>query len=221
MNHFETFIFGHSVIGLPLLGYRVERGGPEVLILGGVHGDEHEGVTGAFGLIDFYHQKTAPKLNLSIVPIFNVDGVLEKRRTNGNGVDLNRNLPTKDWDPVAHKERYCPGKSPGSEPENQALCGYIERSKPVFILSLHSWKPLLNVNGDCMTFAKTIQKHTGYEIQDDIGYPTPGCLGTYTGLERSIPTLTYEFEHGMKREDILSLHVPAIAEAIATLSENN
>lgn len=55
---------------------------------------------------------------------------------------------------------------------------------------------------------------TGYTIQEDIGYPTPGCLGTYAGLERDIPTLTYEIQRGLGCEEILKVHVPAILEAI-------
>ena len=55
---------------------------------------------------------------------------------------------------------------------------------------------------------------TGYEIVESIGYPTPGCLGTFTGLERAMPTLTYEIERGSNAKQIIDTHVPAILEAL-------
>jgi protein MpaA len=96
----------------------------------------------------------------------------------------------------------------------QALSAWIEKEKPKFILSLHSWYPVLNVNGDCAAEAEVLSAWTGYRIDDDIGYPTPGCLGTFAGLERTSPTLTYEIERGLNAESILHTHVPAIMECL-------
>jgi protein MpaA len=206
----QPFLFGHTAQGLPIAAYRWENRGPEVLVIGGVHGDEVEGVIAAWGLYEIFQKKFQLKLNLTLVPSLNLDGVLNKSRLNGNGVDLNRNLPTQDWNPQAFNERYPPGTHANSEPENQALTQYLEQRKPRFILSLHSWKPLLNINGPCEAEATAIQSITGYMIEPSIGYPTPGCLGTYAGLERDMPTLTYEIERGLKAEPILKIHVPAI-----------
>ena len=154
------------------------------------------------------------RLKLTLVPALNLDGVLAKTRTNGNGVDLNRNLPSNDWNPKAFNDRYPPGPSANSEPENQALTAYLERTRPRFIVSLHSWKPLLNINGPCEPEAQAIHALTGYVIEESIGYPTPGCLGTYAGLERDMPTLTYEIERGLSPQNVLSAHVPAVLAAL-------
>jgi murein peptide amidase A len=72
---------------------------------------------------------------------------------------------------------------------------------------------MLNVNGDCMPEAKVISSWTGYVIEETVGYPTPGCLGTY-GVENKIPTLTYEIERGLSNSEILRVHVPAVLEAL-------
>ena len=210
----KTSIFTYTSKGLPVLAHEFKNGGPEVLILGGVHGDEVEGVICAQELLKHFMESFPHKFNLTLVPQFNLEGVIFKTRGNGNGVDLNRNLPTKDWSPEVKTPRYHPGPAAGSESENHGWMKYVEEKKPVFILSLHSWHPVLNVNGDCYAFAKIIAAHTGYKIDDDIGYPTPGCLGTYTGLERGCPTLTYEIERGQSAEDIIRIHVPAIKEAL-------
>lgn len=214
----KTSIFTYTSKGLPVLAHHFDNNGPEVLILGGVHGDEIEGVIAAQELIKQFINKFDYALNITIVPQFNFEGVIFKTRGNGNGVDLNRNLPTKDWSPEIKTPRYHPGPSAGSEAENAGLINYVAEKNPVLVLSLHSWKPVLNVNGDCYRFAEVLKSLTGYEIDDDIGYPTPGCLGTYTGLERTSPTLTYEIERGLAAEEIIKIHVPAILEALKVIN---
>lgn len=206
--------FGFSAGQLPITSFEFGNGLKHLLILGGVHGDEYEGIAASWGLIEAFQKSFPYSFKLTIVPQFNIDGVLHKTRGNAHGIDLNRNLPTKDWTSEWTNPRYKPGATANSEPENQALTHWVEENKPHFILSLHSWHPVLNVNGDCMKFAKRLQEYVGYKIDADIGYPTPGCLGTYTGLERGIPTLTYEIERGLNSEAIMSIHVPAILESL-------
>lgn len=201
-------------MGLPIEAWRFQNSGPRVLILGGVHGDEREGVIASLGLLNSFLRSFPYHLDLTLVPRFNEEGVLFNQRTNLRGVDLNRNLPTRDWSPVIKTPRYHPGPFAGSEPENQALARFIEKEQPTFVLSLHSWHPVLNVNGDCRGEADVLARHTGYRIDDDIGYPTPGCLGTFAGLERSSPTLTYEIERGLAPSEIMRVHVPAILECL-------
>lgn len=184
--------------------------------MGGVHGDEPEGVWAALGLIESWKNHFPFQLRVTVVPMFNIDGVLNQSRTNFNGVDLNRNMPTNDWTSDVASERYFPGKSANSESETQALVHLLQSEKPSLIISLHSWQPVLNVNGDCLREAQTIAQWTKYDIKDSIGYPTPGCLGTYAGLERDMPTLTYEIEKGLSREKVLDVHVRAIQESLKT-----
>lgn len=210
----KTSVFGYSSLGLPIIAYEFRNSGPEVLILGGVHGDEVEGVFAAQALLNHFMMDFPYHLNLVLVPQFNIEGVLNKTRGNAKGIDLNRNLKTKDWSAEIKTPRYHPGPSAGSEPENQGLMKYIDEKKPRWILSLHSWHPILNVNGDCHAEAEILARHTGYKIDAEIGYPTPGCLGTYAGLERQSPTLTYEIQRGQNPAEILKIHVPAILEAL-------
>lgn len=208
------FIFGQTPLGLPIPAYRFggqgPAAGPEVLILGGVHGDEIEGIVASHGLLKEFTKSFLYKLNLVLVPALNLEGMLYRTRSNSRGVDLNRNLPTKDWSPEVANPRYHPGPHAGSEPENQALMKYLDDKNPRFILSLHSWNPMLNVNGDCKAQAEAIHAVTGYRIDESMGYPTPGCLGTYSGIERNQPTLTYEIERGQQPEQVLKMHLPAI-----------
>jgi len=215
----NSFIFGKSQSNLPIIGHNFGHHGPKVLLLGGVHGDEIEGVILAQGLLEKFLLDFPFRLQLTLVPMFNLDGVLHRQRKNARGVDLNRNLPTNDWTKDVAEEKYAPGPEANSESENQALVKWIRNENPQLIFSFHSWKPLLNTNGKCHGEAEVISRMTGYTIQDSIGYPTPGCLGTYTGLERDIPTLTYEVERGLDHQSILNIHVPAVIEALKLAEE--
>lgn len=221
----ELFVFGKTATGLPITAVRftpdsskAKSSTSPLLILGGVHGDEVEGVIAAEGLLGSLLESYPYSFSTVIVPIFNVDGFNARTRVNARSVDLNRNLPTQDWNPKLFNERYPPGPHACSEPENQALVDFLKKENPRFVMSLHSFhKYLLNINGNCGSVAQKIHEKTNYPITESMGYPTPGCLGTYAGLENHWPTLTYELEKGMKTESILSLHVPAILESIYEL----
>ncbi len=220
-----TFLFGKTENGLAIEGHRFGKTGAHVFVLGGVHGDEVEGVILAGALLASLLEPNSLyslNLRLTLVPCFNVDGVLAKTRGNSRGVDLNRNLPTKDWSSTATTARYQPGPSPLSESENKALVKFLELERPDFIISLHSWKPMLNINEPegstlCGDVAKKIAAVTGDIIEPTIGYSTPGCLGTYAAFERHIPTITYEIERGMAPKTIISTHLPALFDGLRVL----
>ena len=207
-------LLGLSSQNLPIFSYEFGTTGPKVLLLSGVHGDEPEGIYLNQGLLKKFQESFNYNLQITLIPIFNPDGTFLLKRTNGNDVDLNRNLPTKNWSSKSDNPRYYPGSSPGSESENKALIHWIETHKPKIIFTFHSWNPVLNVNGDCEPEASILSKETGYKISKDIGYPTPGSLGEYCGLERNIPTITYEVERGSNARKVLSLHVPAMEKAL-------
>ncbi len=214
----KGFVIGQTHLGLDIPGFEWSFAPKyrSVLILGGVHGDEVEGVVAGNALATYMRAQFNLRLNLFIIPQFNVDGVLARTRGNSRGVDLNRNLPTSDWSPNVATPRYHPGSSSCSENENKALVSFIDEKKLDFIYSLHSWKPMLNVNGDARGVAEVIAAKTGYIIDEDIGYPTPGSLGSY-GLQKKLPVLTYEIERGLDFQKIIDVHVPAICDSLKVL----
>ena len=186
---------------------------PKILFIGGVHGNENEGVAFAVDFCKefaFENETTDLSYDFYLLPIFNPDGFIQYKRQNDNGVDLNRNMATKDWSSNCEVEKYFPGVSAGSEPESKILAKIIDDFQPNYILSLHSWKPMINTNGPVEEIAHKMynslppNERIGdtMHISDDIGYPTPGSLGTYTGWEKKIPTITLEFARGDKLEEI-------------------
>ncbi len=209
-------ILGKSTQGREILLQQLSQGPKNLLLIGGVHGDEPEG----FFLVEKFlatpdlHQGFEGLASLYVLPRLNPDGCAANERTNGNGVDLNRNMPTKDWSPVAAKPRYNPGPAAGSEVESQILMKLIEEIKPILIISAHSWEPMINYNGPSKRIAEHMSKFCGLRIADDIGYPTPGSLGTWSGWERKIPTLTLEIQRESTQEEIWKTHAESLRETL-------
>lgn len=178
---------------------------PNVLLIGGVHGNETEGVAFMEGFVREFLPGDKWKelaVNLYLLPVLNVDGFTGFKRQNDNGVDLNRNMSTKDWTSEAREPKYFPGSHADSEPETLVLHEVLKKFQPHYIISFHSWKPMVNINGPAHDPAKLIGDALDYILTEDIGYPTPGSLGTYAGWERKIPTITLEFERGMELSSV-------------------
>lgn len=168
-----------------------------ILFIGGVHGDEPEGVRLAEELLAWLKKEEASKSEKIhpwlLIPCINPDGYSQNQRTNANGVDLNRNFPCRDWSSEAKAPRYYPGPSPGSEKEVQALVKLIEDEKPQLIVHFHSWEPCVVYTGlPGKNAAEILAIGTGYECREDIGYPTPGSLGQYGWIEHQIPVICIE-----------------------------
>jgi protein MpaA len=191
---FSEIDSGSSLEGHPIHAFKTDIKAPKYLyLIGGVHGDEVEGVFVLKELFQWLKNEHSLKdLPMIVIPILNVDGYKNQTRVNAHLVDLNRNLPTKDWSGLFKEPRYNPGEKPLSEPENQYLVKLFEKYRPGFILSFHTWKPILNYNGECKDVAEFLQTFNHYEMASDIGYPTPGSLGTFAVEKYSSPVLTFE-----------------------------
>lgn len=185
---------GHSVEGDDIAAFRSDTKGQKfVYLLAGVHGDEVEGVYVLKKLTDWLKENDDYQLPTIIIPILNVDGYRAGTRVNAHGVDLNRNLPSKSWSGEAREPKYNPGAKALSEPENIFLEKLFSKFTPGIILTMHSWKPMVNYNGPCKDIADILHKHNNYEVCDDIqGHPTPGSLGDYAPEKYKAPVLTFE-----------------------------
>lgn len=185
---------GTSVAGNEITAFRSNTSGSHyTYILGAVHGDEVEGAHLAKKLFEWLTEQNEVEIPIIIVPIVNVDGFQNNTRVNANGVDLNRNLPSHFWSPEATEAKYFPGTAPLSEPENNFLVELFKAYPPRFILSFHSWYPVLNYNGACREVAEFLAKFNNYEIAADFeDHPTPGSLGEYGPQTYNSPVLTFE-----------------------------
>ena len=159
-----------------------------VLVIGVFHGDEPQGKR----LIDSYLcENSASKL--LFIPCLNEYGYDNNIRTNENGVDINRNFPTKNWI-LSEQNEFYGGSEPASEIQTRFVIDTIEQYKPKYILTLHSPYKIVNYDGEGAELAEKISKIINYPVQPSIGYPTPGSFGTWAGVERGIPTITLELD---------------------------
>lgn len=176
------------------------------LIIGVVHGDEPQGKY----LIDEYLKKRKIIANevknnphLLFIPCLNPDGMYLNQRTNANGVDLNRNFPTKNWEST-EKKQFFGGNQPASEIETRFVMQIIEEYKPQTILTLHAPYKVVNFDGPAEEIAQKISDIIHYPVQKDIGYHTPGSLGTYAGTERQIAAITLELDETCPVENLIN-----------------
>lgn len=186
---------GVSVEGDEIRAYRSEKKASRYLyLMAGVHGDEVEGVYSLDKIFSWLQEQDDINIPMIVIPILNVDGYRAQTRTNSHGVDLNRNLPAKSWVEEQRADRYNPGTSPLSEPENQYLDKLFKKYHPGLIITLHSWKPMINYNGDCLEVANHLHQYNSYPVVADTeGHPTPGSLGDYGPEQYQSPVLTFEF----------------------------
>ena len=149
--------------------------------------------------------------NLLFIPCLNPDGMQLGQRTNANGVDLNRNFPTKNWGENLgdnatcddEKSAYYGGISAGSEIETKFLINIIQEFNPKTILTLHAPYKVVNYDGPAKELAEKISTIINYPVEASIGYPTPGSFGTYAGVERQISTITLELDEICPVQDLI------------------
>ncbi|AGH94683.1 M14 family zinc carboxypeptidase [Pseudobdellovibrio exovorus] len=170
----------------------------KILVISLIHGDETEaGTLGRFWM-ERLQQLESSRNSWRVIPVANPDGVKRLTRTNANGVDLNRNFPTKDWNAEALKNwerqgkkspRRFPGNAGGDEVETKCLMGHAEDYSPDFVVSIHTPLKVLDFDGP------KLNRRIRYDYLPwrSLGN-FPGSLGRYLWVERHTPVLTTELK---------------------------
>jgi hypothetical protein len=161
-----------------------------------IHGDETTaGVVARAWLVRL--AKIDPRNTWRVIPIANPDGLKARTRYNANGVDLNRNFPSGNWETEAlaywkknarsDKRRY-PGPQAASEVETRCLMKQFDDFKPDFIISIHTPLGVLDLDGPKMSPPNF--KPLPWQSLGNF----PGSLGRYMWKDRNIPVLTIELK---------------------------
>ena len=202
---FKKVISEHTIQGneIFLLESQNDKFDKTVLIIGVFHGEEPQGeyLINRFLKTDLMNLKN----KLLIIPCLNPDGKIKNQRQNSNLVDLNRNFPTKNWKRT-EKNDYYGGKFSASEIETKFIINVLDNYRIDAILSIHAPFKIVNYDGPAKDLANKISSLTGYKVQSDIGYPTPGSFGTYAGVERNIPTITLELPENETDESLWAVN---------------
>ena len=172
-----------------------------VLLMGGIHGDEYSSVSIVFKWLKILTKHHSGLFHWRISPLINPDGLLQKTasRVNANGVDLNRNFPSRDWRNTStdywvrrtgRDPRRYPGKKPLSEPESRWVYQEINQFKPNVIIAIHAPYGLLDFDGP-----PSIPPERLGNIYLSLLGTYPGSLGRYAGENLKIPIITIELPH--------------------------
>lgn len=214
---FEPDHFGRSHLGLPLEVWR-PSGTCRVLVFAGLHGEEPETT---YALSRALRQLTRPPAHCAVVLAANPDGLMRGTRGNARGVDLNRNFPARNWrsEFVTHRStledpsdiRLSPGAGPASEPETRGLIALIGELQPEHIVALHAPLGCIDDAGES-PLGRRLAARTGMPLVRDVGYETPGSLGSWGG-DRGLPVTTYELPLAAT-EVLMRDHVPVLVELL-------
>jgi murein peptide amidase A len=187
---------------------------PKFVLMGGMHGDEPEGSRLVLDFIEEAQKRERDfKACALVVPSYNPDGLSKLERTNGNGVDLNRNFPSKDWNNEFKAPRYFPGTHAASEPETQGLVKLLQSSQPFVVVHCHTYIPQICYTGKkSEPWATHLAKNFGHPVTDDIGYPTPGSLGQYCLLNLDVACVCIELPEMVEAEKAWKMVGPELLE---------
>ncbi|MFK7740718.1 MAG: M14 family zinc carboxypeptidase [Planctomycetota bacterium] len=187
---------GESYKGRPLRICQIGRGPRRVLWIGGIHGNEQEGVVATDELPEAFIQVPGAlnEVTLTILEDVNPDGRASNSRHNAQGIDLNRNYPATNFLPGRNY-----GKRPLDQPEAKALHDLIQAERPHLVIVAHSWgnDHFINFDGPAVELAELFSRCSGYRVKpSDRISPTPGSLGSWVGRTLGVPILTLEYERG-------------------------
>lgn len=190
--------------GQPIFHYdrpSIKKNAERILTFAVTHGDEFASGSVARSWANRL-SRINPRNEWRIVPILNPDGLDNKTRMNGAGVDINRNYPSADWDEKAltwwkskkkSDPRRYPGPTAGSEPETVCSIDHINDFQPDLIISVHTPLGVLDFDGPRLNFPS-------FSNLPWISLGTyPGSLGRYMWHDRKVPVLTIELKNNIRQ----------------------
>jgi protein MpaA len=76
-------------------------------------------------------------------------------------------------------------------------------------------RPCNNYDGPAQHIAELMSRYNSYPATPTIGYPTPGSLGSWAGIDRQIPMITLELPRKLPGDQAWPNNRQAILAAIA------
>jgi len=205
-------VVGRSVRGLPIRVQVLGDGADTTLVMATIHGNEPAGTPLVQKLTD--HLTANPQLlagrQVIIMPVANPDGMAAGTRENVRGIDLNRNFETAN-----RVNNSGHGLRPLSEPESRAIQTAILQYSPDRIVTLHQPLNCIDYDGPAKDLALEMARQCPLPVKK-LG-ARPGSLGSYTGEDLKIPTITMELPRSASELDEALLwkqYGPAVLAAV-------
>ena len=207
----NRLVIGYTIERRPQEVFRFGQGSVNKLVVAGIHGgSEWNTIELADQLITYFsdNQTRIPaNTTLYILRDLNPDGTARAHgvdgRVNANGVDLNHNWPYRwkaDWprDGCWIWRKVTGGISAGSEPEVQNVIKFIDKIKPVALISYHSAALGIFPGGKpdfapSINLAATVAEVSSYPYPPiDTGCDYSGNLTDWAANTRQIPSVDIE-----------------------------
>jgi murein peptide amidase A len=203
--HRETVRVGTSVQGRAIVAvHRWTDGATRpMVVIGSMHGDERAGMR----VVRRLRAAAMPAgVDLWTIRTMNPDGTAADRRTNADGVDLNRNFPRFWLRSDAGTVKWS-GPRAASEPETRAMMRFLTTVRPRTVLIFH--QPLHAVDSyraKSLTLVHRLSRQTGLPVKPlDCG---DGCHGTLTDWHnKNLPGRAVTVEFGWTASDQQVSHV--------------
>ena len=180
-------MLGRSVQGRPILAQVFGDGANTTLFIATIHGNEAVGTPLMSLLADHLadHPELLKDRCVVVVAVANPDGMAARTRENVRGVDLNRNFEAGNR--INNRTN---GLGALSEPESRAIRAVIQEFSPDRIITLHQPLNCIDYDGPAKALAARMARYCRLPVKK-LG-ARPGSLGSYTGEELGIPTITME-----------------------------
>lgn len=188
--------FGKSKKKKPLIAYIVDpssdgaENAENVYILGAQHGDERN----TSRTLEYFTRELKQisddyrnNRRIIVIPLYNPDGYKRNDRFANDKIDLNRDFPSSDG-----------AEGAPHAPETQAFMKLMEKYPPSLMYNLHQPFRVVLHYPEHEEIAKPFALLSDYPLGSDVGYPTPGSLGTWA-REQKIPIITVELSRSMKK----------------------
>jgi murein peptide amidase A len=178
--------------------YKKGDSGKKILLIGSVHGFEKAGILLSVKILNEIFATDKLSNTLICIPSANPDGNVLDTRMNANRIDINRNFPATNWvyvDSAKLKNEkifFWGGAEPASEIETRFIMKVDSIYNPEIIIVFHQFLDLVNYDGIGLPLAEYIIKETGMKLEQDLGYDTPGSMGSYFGTDKRKEMVTIE-----------------------------
>lgn len=206
--------FGSSVDGRNLTALTFGNGSTTILFIGSIHGNEQSArylMENWINELERNYFDIPSGVKVVVIPTINPDGNAKNNRYNSNGIDLNRNFPSNDWQSDIYSLNNqllsgAGGAAPLSEPESQAIANLTLSLRPQLTVTYHAAASyaIANQAGNSYDFAETYANLTGYRnmtgVEGGFSYPITGTYDDWLRDAYNLPSIIIELSSSTNPE---------------------